>query len=112
MKLSFVFLVSIYLTGTFAPEYLFITTNEKLFIGVVDRIEEDYAVILLEEEGDELELPIEEMGLFAERGKWLLIHKEDQKLIILRSLVFYEQVRKKQINDLLEELHDKNGSID
>lgn len=112
MKLSFVFLVSIYLTGTFAPEYIFTKSNEKLFIGVVDRLEGDYAVILLEEEGGELELPVEEMGPFAERGKWLLIHKEDEKLTILRSLLFYEQVRKRQINNLLERLHDKNASID
>ena len=102
MKLPIALLISLYLTGFAAP--VFNMNNETLFVGVVDRLEEDLAVILLEDAGEELILPTEKLGNLAAKDRWLLIRITNEEPEILGSLDSLEQARLKLINTIMEKL--------
>jgi len=105
MKLPIVLLISLYLTGMITPA--FYMNDETFIVGVVDRLEGDLAVILLEEAGEELVLPAEKLGEFAEKDTWLLIRIESGELEILGSLDSLEKARLKLVNNIMEKLSAK-----
>lgn len=105
MKLPIALLISLYLTGIVVPA--FYLNDEMLFVGVVDRLEGDLAVVLLEEAGEELVLPTEKLGEFAEKDTWLLIRIENGELKILGTLDFLEHARLKLVNNIMEKLTAK-----
>ncbi|MHA6251515.1 DUF3006 family protein [Oceanobacillus sp. CAU 1775] len=104
MLLNLLFLLIFLLPNL--PEEI-IKQSESFTIGVVDRVEGNYAVILLEEEEKELIVPT---NRHTKEGKWLLIYLETEEPLILWTLDEYENKQKMKIQHLHEKLLQKNSS--
>ena len=99
----------LFLTALTAPE-LYPSLNSQ-YTGVVDRIEGDAAVILLEEIGEEIILPVQSLGTFIEENQWVLVHVKEGKPVMIRSLPRVNEERQTEISDLLDRLHIKNSTV-
>ena len=109
MKLHITIMLCFFLTALAAPE-LYPSLNSQ-YTGVVDRFEGDAAVILLEEIGEEIILPVQSLGAFIEENQWVLVHVKEGKPVMIRSLPRVNEERQTEISDLLDRLHIKNSTV-
>lgn len=56
---------------------------DNLFIGVIDRIENNVATILIEDIKEELIVPVDQLPDGSKEGTWLNIEKVEHKFIIV-----------------------------
>lgn len=99
-------LLYFFLTMAAAPGS-FLLTNNSQYIGVIDRIEGNNAVILLEEIGVELILPAQALGEFVEKDQWLLFQLEEGKPVRIHSLPAVKEERQEKMIDLVDRLRKK-----
>ncbi|MFW6111187.1 MAG: DUF3006 domain-containing protein [Thermoproteota archaeon] len=77
---------------------------------VIDRVEEGkIAVILVEEEGLEFKIPVNELPKDIEEGVWLNVDIEDGELVVLEIDEEETEKRKNRIQEKIKTLR-KRGS--
>ncbi len=103
MVVSIKLLLTFFLTLAAASES-FLQTNNSQYIGVIDRMEGNSAVILLEEIEVELVLPAQGLGEFAEKDQWLLFQMEKGKPVSIHSLPEVKEERKTKMMVLIDRL--------
>ncbi|HLS34621.1 MAG TPA: DUF3006 domain-containing protein [Bacillota bacterium] len=78
--------------------------------GVLDRIEDNQAVILIEEIGEQFTLPQEELPSNSEEGTWFSIKQEHGKFTIIEIDEPLTKEKQAQSADLMSQLRAKKGS--
>ncbi|MCF3944397.1 hypothetical protein [Oceanobacillus alkalisoli] len=77
-------------------------------IGVVDRMEEDKAVILLEKTGEELIIDKKSRRMMVHENNWLLLVRLNNTPVILAELAGQADRQQKKSHALIEELRERS----
>ncbi len=76
--------------------------------GVVDRVVDEIAVVLVEEEGLEFELPVTRLPDEAEEGVWLSLEVEDGRVASVELDQEGSEERRERVESKLERLRERD----
>lgn len=78
--------------------------------GVLDRIEDNQAVVLVEEKGEQFTLPKEKLPPNSKEGTWFSIKQENEKFVIVKIDEQLTKEKQAQSADLMSQLQAKKSS--
>lgn len=80
---------------------------DNLFLGVIDRIEENVATIIIEDIKEELIVPVGKLPIGSEEGTWLNIEKIEHNYTVININEEKTDMMKQQSEQLMNKLKSR-----